>query len=112
MEKKIEGVKKVTFSLKGNEALAFGDFEIWLLKNGDFEFLVRTAEKIEEAIFLSKNYFVFSTQNKIFIGETDKEGGENLYQIAEFGAQKIILFKPNQILIQNERGTFLSTPLY
>lgn len=112
LEKIIEGVKSFKVFPEKNQILVFNNSELWLAGEKEIKFLARSSENLEDAIFLDPNYFVFSTQNKIFVGEMDLEGGQNLYQISEFGAKKMILLKKNQILIENERGIFLSDPLF
>lgn len=112
VEKVVENVKSFAIFPNQEQLLFFNNSEIWIALPDKIKFLTRTSESIENAIFLNSGYFIFSTKNKIFIGEIDTEGGENIYQISEFGAKKMLIVKKNQLLIENEQGVFISDPLF
>jgi hypothetical protein len=114
--KKNKSVQKISDSAGGfklspdSKKLAFfNNYEIWILflekkydqppkEKGEKLFLTRFSEKIDKLFWLTNNYLIFNSGNKIKIAEIDDRDKINIIEIARFQNPKIYWNKNNNKL--------------
>lgn len=122
-EKIIESGEEIKYSPFYDKILFTNNNEIWLLllkdndspffkKAGELVFISRLSNKIDDIKWLNGEYFVFSSNNKAYISETDNRNRVNSFEIPNINAsqilfngntRKIVILDNNDLSISEQR---------
>lgn len=111
-EKILDGVRELK-AFDSKKFLIFSNSEILILEKGKKEFLNRFSEKIENLYWINENYFIFQTENKIKVSETDTRDKVNVFEILEIKVEKFFFNqKERKIYLLKDGTLFQSDPIF